>query len=123
MCKKTFIAKDGETYEIDIENDEEIIVRLKGVSMGSISLTYKQDDFSDTEYYYITHLALDACKRKGIGRACLLYHLECYGYVLTASVLFAGIENEDGSHLTGDGVPFISKMRDEGIVEPSPEDY
>lgn len=29
------------------------------------------------------------------------------------------VKMSDGSHLIGDGVPFIAKMRDEGIVVPS----
>ena len=73
------------------------------------------------DYFHITHLELEKCKREGIGRRCLQYHKEIFDSPITAGPK-CGSKQEDGSHLVGDGVPFIAKMRMEGIVCPDPED-
>ncbi|CAK1212579.1 TPA: hypothetical protein J4Q69_001336 [Escherichia coli] len=117
MCIYDFVANDGNTYQIDLD-DEYIEVRLSGEKVGSISLNLIQNDDYSPDYYYITDLSLEKCKRLGIGRECLRLHQK-----EIKSPICAAEENSvkmsDGSHLIGDGVPFIAKMRDEGIVVPS----
>ncbi|MNJ78614.1 hypothetical protein D3C77_764110 [compost metagenome] len=46
------------------------------------------------------------------------FHIEVFGMKLTAGVADRG-EAPDGSHLIRDGVGFISRMREKGIVCPS----
>jgi hypothetical protein len=124
MCEKDFYTK-GDTYRIKIDDDGELIsVFLDGQSMGTISLEHREDDADPRTYYdwfHITNLSLDACKRKGIGRECLKFHIDTFGLRLTAGES-DGNRMEDGSHLTGDGAPFIRKMREEGIVQRSSYD-
>lgn len=107
---------NGKTYEIEIEDDtHKIHVREAGALVGTIELDEREDDYAGTTYFHICHLALDACKGQGIGQACLEYHKEVYGAPLTAAKPNSGTL-PDGSHLTGDGVPFIARMRAKGIV-------
>jgi len=126
MCQKDFIAKDGKTYQIKIEDDGvQISVHLESEQLGSIDLSIKEEGEEEKggcyEYYHITNLSLDKCKFKGIGRECLIFHKESFDAPITAGKS-DGSKSEDGSYLTGDGVGFINKMREEGIVEPS-NDY
>jgi len=108
----------GEIYEIEIDEDtHRIHVGKAGKRVGTIDLDEREDDFSGEVYFHICHLALDACKGRGIGQACLEFHKEIYDAPLTASRPNSG-ELPDGSHLTGDGVPFIARMRTKGIVAP-----
>ncbi|WP_460164288.1 hypothetical protein [Pseudomonas sp. S2_F03] len=114
---KEFTAR-GEIYEIEIDEDtHRIYVGKAGKRVGTIDIDEREDGFSGEVYFYICHLALDACKGQGIGQACLEYHNEIYGGPLTAAMPNSG-ELLDGSHLTGDGVPFIARMRAKGIVAP-----
>jgi hypothetical protein len=114
MCIYDFVAKDGNTYQIDLE-DEYIEVSLKGQVMGSISLDLTQNDDPVPDYYYITDLSLEKCKRLGIGRECLRLHQEHIGSPICAAEENSG-KMDNGSHLIDDGVYFIAKMREEGIV-------
>lgn len=115
-----FQAKDGNLYVIAVDEDGYEITVSRGVTrLGVVRLDRREDDFGrgEVEYYHITHLALEPCKGLGIGRACLLHHIETFGLLLTAGYADRG-PAADGSHLTGDGVPFMARMRDEGIVQP-----
>ncbi|HCT7898834.1 TPA: hypothetical protein OT849_002875 [Enterobacter cloacae] len=114
MCIYDFVAKDGNTYQIDLE-DEFIEVRLNDEIMGSISLNLIQNDDRVPDYYYITDLSLEKCKRLGIGRECLRLHQEEIGAPICAAEENSG-KMSDGSHLIDDGVYFIARMRAEGIV-------
>jgi hypothetical protein len=108
----------GETYDIEIDEDTYTIhVRQAGKHLGKIELDERQDDFSGEFYYHICHLALEACKGRGIGQACLEFHKEIYGGLLTAARPNSG-ELPDGSQLIGDGIPFIARMRAKKIVAP-----
>jgi hypothetical protein len=111
----TFKAKDDNEYEISFDDDgNEIDVYRAGKKLGSISLDFRDDD-DDREHYHITHLALDGCKKLGIGEQCLKLHKEIFNTPLTAGRSNAG-QQDDGSHLTGDGPAFIASMREKGIV-------
>lgn len=117
MDAESFDAKNGTRYEIAIEDSgEEITVWLDGVKKGFISLRRIEgpEDWSP-DSYHITHLALEGCRRLGIGRRCLQLHSSMFGSPITAGNGYSG-QMDDGSHLTGDGPGFIAKMRQEGLV-------
>lgn len=118
MCIYDFVAKDGNTYQIDLE-DEYIEVRFNGEVMGSISLDLIQNDDRLPDYYRITDLSLEKCKRLGIGRECLRLHQEEIGSPICAAEKNSG-KMSDGSHLIDDGVYFIARMRADGIVVKEP---
>lgn len=126
MPKYNFTATDGKIYEISLDDfGEDISVIFAGVTVGTISLRLIEGDYPNLpEIYHITHLALERCSRRGIGRRCLELHRENFDSPLTAGTN-DGTTSQDGSHLTGDGPGFIEKMRKEGIVEPLTrgEDY
>ncbi|MEA8592140.1 hypothetical protein PZT57_26200 [Pseudomonas aeruginosa] len=116
-----FTAKDGLCYTITItEEGDEITIERKGTKLGSISLDFHGGEAWDNspDRYHITDLSLEQCKGKGIGQRCLEFHIEVFGMKLTAGVADRG-EAPDGSHLIRDGVGFISRMREKGIVCPS----
>ncbi len=116
MNTTSFKSKSGQQYEIDVGDGSEITVYKNGKKCGSIVLSCREGDgqmIPDT--YHITNLGLDDCKGQGLGRRCLELHKEMFDTPLTAGSNNMG-KQEDGSHLTGDGVGFIEKMRKEGIV-------
>lgn len=122
MCKKDFRAKDQKTYQIKLDDDgTDISVFYENRKLGFISLYFIEYDLEENSHYHITNLALEECKHRGLGRECLVFHKSIFGYSLTAGGQFAGESCVDGSHLTGDGVGFIYKMRLEKVVEPDPD--
>lgn len=126
MNEDEFQATDGQTYKIFIDDTgEEIRVISGGLTVGTISLRCIEGDHPyQPDTFHITHLALDRCARRGIGRHCLKLHCKLFGSPLTAGTN-NGTTSEDGSYLTGDGPGFIGKMRKEGIVvsDASSDDY
>ncbi|NQY36614.1 MAG: GNAT family N-acetyltransferase [Alteromonadaceae bacterium] len=114
MCSIEFTTKNDLPCKIEIDEDgQEIIVKINGTKKGSISLTmydWPQD------YFYITNLSLDNCRRMGIGRKCLQFHKKVFDAPITAASPYSQDKLSDGSHLTGDGVPFITQMREENLV-------
>lgn len=117
-----FKAKDGRVYTISIDGEgESIEVVREGEKLGHITLEYRCDWPIEPEHYYINDLAFDKCKGKGIGEAALNYHRECFGLPILAAKE-RGPKNNDGSHLIDDGVLFIRRMRENGIVCPEPEE-
>jgi hypothetical protein len=119
MNIKNVTAKNGEDYTISIDDDGIEIIVSQGVdALGTIGLDYIQNDWPDRDHYYITRLALEKCAGIGLGRACLIFHKECFDAPITASDEH-GQRSQDGSHLTGMGPGFIYKMRQEGLVAPS----
>ena len=117
MNETNFTANNGQLYLIQLDDfGEEIYVYQDGKKLGSISLCcIEKDDHFMSEVYKITHLELEPCKGLGIGRRCLQFHKEVYDAPLTAGN-DNGATSDDGSHLTGDGLPFVTQMRKEGIV-------
>jgi len=109
-----FLANDTKEYEIRVDH-EKILVLLDGSFKGSISLSLIEQGGRSRDYYYITDLDLESCKRLGIGRACLKAHIEIYDMPICAASNL-GPKMDDGSHLVNDGGPFIEKMRQEGLV-------
>ena len=119
-----FNASDANNYKIQISDEGETIsVYLGEQIVGKILLEYKSDNITgypggEKEIYHIINLSLDGCKGIGLGQACLEFHKEIYGLPITAGQdrMVHG-ESEDGSHLTGDGVGFVSAMREKHIIE------
>lgn len=120
-----FTAKDGLCYSISIDDDgQEITIDRDGRKVGSISLDFHSGESWDNspDRYHITDLSLEQCKGKGIGQRCLELHIEEFGMKLTAGVAGRG-EAPDGSQLIRDGIGFIKRMREKGIVCPSEFDF
>lgn len=117
MKEVDFLASDGKTYQIQIDDPgDEINVLFQGAKKGSISLRLIEGDQPcQPDAYHITHLALDSCSHLGIGRRCLQFHRELFDAPITAGSN-DGTKCDDGSHLTGDGPGFITRMKAEGIV-------
>lgn len=115
MDEIEFVGSDGKQYLISLDDGGELItVTHGGIQVGTISLRAIQYDDWHTQFY-VTHLELDACKGRGIGRRCLQLHKECFDAPITAGNGY-GVRMDDGSHLVGDGPGFIAKMRSEGLV-------
>jgi hypothetical protein len=122
MFEMEFRAKDGNSYTIKIDDiGERIEVSLQDVSLGQILLEYRYDPPIELEHFYINDLALNKCRGKGLGEAALSFHIEQFGLPIVAAREH-GSKREDGSHLIEDGVHFIRRMREKGIVCPEPEE-
>ncbi len=69
MHQKEFVAKDGQTYLITInETGEEILIFLGAEQVGVIDLK-RSKGFRGSESFLISILDLEKCKRKGLGEA------------------------------------------------------
>lgn len=122
MPEFDFKAKDGAVYTISIDDEGQCIEVVKGgEKLGHITLEFRCDWPIEPEHYYINDLALDKCKGKGIGEAALIYHRECFDLPIVAAKN-RGPNLNDGSHLIDDGVPFIRRMREKGIICPEPKE-
>lgn len=121
-----FSIRDGRKVVIILdEGGHEISVKdTDGKDIGSIKLDCIEFDHGDR--YKITWMYLDkqegAYLHQGIGRECLRLHKEAFDAPIEASDN-DGIRKPDGSHLTGDAPGFVSKMREEGFVIRSFDDY
>lgn len=105
---------DTETIIITLdENDCKIEISDSEGAFGEINLI----ESDDGESHHIALLDFSRHKRKGIGTEALVFFKEYFGTKLTATPN-DGHEREDGSHLTGDGLPFVTKLQRLGIVEP-----
>lgn len=122
MYEIKFKAKDKNLYTISIDDEgERISVSLEGEELGHIKLEYRCDPPIEPAHYYVYDLALNKCKRKGLGEAALDYHKKLFGLPLVAAQEH-GPKLEDGSYLIDDGIPFIRRMREKGIVCPEMEE-
>ena len=99
MNEIDFLASDGKTYQIQIDDPgDEINVLFQGVKKGSISLRLIEGDQPyQPDVYHITHLALDPCSHRGIGRRFLQFHRQLFDAAITAGSN-DGIKCDDGSH-------------------------
>lgn len=122
MHEMKFKATDGKLYAICIDDEGERVEVFRGEErLGHIELEHRFDPPIVPEHYYVYYLALGKCKRKGLGEAALKYHKELFELPIIAAHE-RGPELADGSHLIDDGVPFIRRMREKGIVCPEPEE-
>ena len=118
-----FIAKDGNKYYIDLDDGQDITVFDNAMNrIGSITLMHvNEDDWKLPSYFYLQHLELDRCKGLGIGTQIFRLHNEIFNEPITAASQF-GPKMDDGSHLIDDGIPFVAKMREMGLICADPDD-
>lgn len=114
-------ARDGLSYTITIDEEGECIeLFLSDKHVGTIRLTFDPDvlrveEWQFFDFFYINELSLGKCKRLGLGEAALRFHKLCFGSKIAAGP-DDGTIMYDGSHLIGDGPPFIAAMRRKGVV-------
>jgi hypothetical protein len=121
MHQKEFVARDGLTYTICLDvTGEEISVSQGAEKLGIIDLKRVRTPRGDN-YYLITVLDLERCKRKGLGEASLRYHQEIFHLPLTANGDVREGRRSNESQLTREGIIFIQKMRAKEVV--APEDF
>lgn len=132
MCDltKDFTTKNNLVVSITIDDDgEEICVKDKsGSEIGKIRFSREEydDDYSHHERYKIVWMYLDKQEgtylHQGIGRECLKFHKSIFQSPITSSDN-DGVRRDDGSHLTGNAPAFVARMKEEGIISKSNEDY
>ncbi|HSH87627.1 MAG TPA: hypothetical protein VK958_10320 [Methylophilus sp.] len=116
MHKNEFVAKDGLTYTITLDATGEEISVLQGTErLGVIDLK-RVINPRGSNYYLITVLDLEKCKRKGLGEASLRYHQEVFRMPLTANGDVREGRRSNESQLTREGIIFIQIMRAKGVV-------
>lgn len=116
MHEKEFVAKDGLTYTITINaTGEEITVAQSGVTLGVIDLK-RVSNPRGPDYYLITVLDLEKCKRIGLGEASLRHHQQVFRLPLTANGDVREGRRSNESQLTREGILFIQKMRAREVV-------
>lgn len=93
---------------------------LKTGKIGRFEISYELEEFDKSgmvEYYLVTNLSLEEkYQRKGIGRVAFEFYKECSCGIPVVARYENGIKRRDGSHIAGVGLPFIEKMREEGII-------
>jgi len=116
-------AKDGKIYYIDLDFGQNVSVQnSSGGVVGTVTfLEVNADDDELPTYFYLQDLNLQKCKGLGIGREIFRLHKEHIGDPIVAASEF-GPSMEDGSHLIDDGIPFVRKMRSEGLICPETSD-
>lgn len=118
--KRTYRLDDDREINIVVDESlQEIYIEIpERKKIGEIIL--HRIDTGQNEEFKITHMFMDmldaSYKRKGIGHEALKFFKEITGGTITAEEN-DGIRKEDGSHLTGDAVEFVAKMREEGIIK------
>lgn len=121
-----FIAKNGQTYFIDLDEGENVCVydNDKNVVGDMTFLHVNADDWKtpNSDYFHLQNLNLEQCKRLGIGTEIMRLHIECFERPITAASAF-GPRMDDGSHLINDGIPFVQKMRELGLICSDEEDF
>lgn len=117
MQKKEFVAKDGLTYTITLDQTgEEISILLGTERLGVIDMKRVVNP-RGSNYFLLTVLDLEKCKRKGLGEASLKYHQEVFRLPLTANGDIGEGRRSSKGQMTREGIVFIQKMRAKGIVE------
>lgn len=113
----------GIEFEITIDEDEhEVFLKCNdtGNSIGYFSFTELGVDDgykSSFDGYKLTHMYIEEeYQRLGLGTLAVKFFKEWNGEPIFVSPN-DGFEREDGSHLTGDGLPFAMKLMEEGIIE------
>ena len=71
--------------------------------------------YETIEVLHLWHMDFGSYKGQGIGRRCLELVLEHSGSEITASD-DDGVRKDDGSHLIGDGLVFVARMRQDGLI-------
>jgi len=117
MHQTEFLAKDGQTYTLRLdETGEEILVLQGSEQLGVIDLQFSKG-FQGAESYLVTVLDLEKCKRKGIGEASLRFHQQIFRRPLRANGDIREGRQSQLSQLTKEGSGFIGHMRAKGVIE------
>jgi len=115
MPKKEIQLSNGLKAVISIDEEgEEIIAMTDDGRKGTISLT-RHCEYGD--YFQLHDLSFEKIKRRGIGRESIKFHKEYFQLPIIATA-HDGIKRDDGSHLVGDGLPFVIAMQKAGLIEP-----
>lgn len=102
------INVDDFTYETRITDNRD------NREIGSFIFKTVEDD--NHSYLLITNMDIESdYRRQGIGTAVILRVKEESGLVICAS-RDTGMQREDGSHLTGDGLPFAYSLVEKGLI-------
>ncbi|MDM1396079.1 hypothetical protein HX049_02645 [Myroides odoratimimus] len=109
-------------YEFRIDEDEiavyitylgtsEVIGEFEFIEVGEYG--YK----TTFEGYKLRYMDVkDGYKRNGLGTAAVEFFKEFYGEPIIVSS-YNGMERADGSHLTGEGLPFAMRLLELGIID------
>ena len=114
--------KSGDlVFQIIIDEGFEYInIFFEGKRVGRFEFSHEFEEFDKsgiTEHYLVTNLSLEEkYRKKGIGRAAFKFYKECSCGIPIVARYEDGIKRGDGSHITGVGLPFVEKMREEGII-------
>ncbi|KQT36309.1 MULTISPECIES: hypothetical protein [unclassified Methylophilus] len=117
MHQKEFVAKDGLTYTIKLDATGEEISVLKGTELIGVIDLKRVINPRGSNYYLITVLDLEKCKRIGLGEASLRYHQEVFRLPLTANGDIGEGRRSSKGQMTREGIVFIQKMRAKEVIE------
>jgi hypothetical protein len=117
MHQKEFVAKDGITYTIKLDATGEEISVLKGTELIGVIDLKRVINPRGSNYYLITVLDLEKCKRIGLGEASLRYHREIFRLPLTANGDIGEGRQSSKGQMTREGIVFIQKMRAKEVIE------
>jgi hypothetical protein len=117
MHQKEFVAKDGITYTIKLDATGEEISVLKGTELIGVIDLKRVINPRGSNYYLITVLDLEKCKRIGLGEASLRYHREIFRLPLTANGDIGEGRRSSKGQMTREGIVFIQKMRAKEVIE------
>lgn len=118
--RKSCTMKNGTLYEIEYDWDMNVayVYDMNNKSLGSFTFSaIEEDEYPNYRYLKITNMDL-SIRGQGIGQSIIEYVKECEDCPISAGEDY-GYEVSDGSHLTGQGVGFIARMRKIGLVTPS----
>jgi hypothetical protein len=119
----TFQCKDGRVVELDWQDDEMIVWTTGDARqrIGNITFRYIEGGAEDGsgDHYLVTNMHLDGPNAsadfigQGIGRQIIRQVGEGMPIVFSAD---DGNRRDDGSHLTGAGPGFATRMIEEGLA-------
>ncbi len=124
--------RDGRTVKLELEPmgaDAVFAYSADGKEIGCFR--FRDESMVPGKWLYLlTYCFLDkqgnSYKRQGIGEAILRFFAEYHEAEICAQDN-DGQRRDDGSHLTGDAVGFVARMRKKGLilpeVDPDKDDY
>lgn len=117
MHQTEFIAKDSQTYVIQVdETGQEILIFRDADKVGVIDLLLRKEA-KGAESFLVTVLDLEKCKGKGIGEASLRYHKDTFHRPLRANGNVREGRQSSENFMTKEGIGFIGNMRKKGVIE------
>ena len=123
MARAKFITERESERDYKLEDSRVITLKISD-DLTQITFWFNQtqlgkdDDFcfKDFEDGYLLSRMYVPIKQMGLGRAALEFFI-----TYTKQKIYArmndGIKRDDGSHLTGDALGFVYKMRKEGLIQ------